>query len=569
MDEVHSQITIFDIRKDAYGILKQPLFIKCINELYGTKPLLNESELENKIKELRKMGFSKIIPNTRFQINVLRFDQDPNLDLLPNSVKYAIHDNGIDPTEYNHNLKIIWNPGSYLDPANRTKQCDIHYHTPLNNTHFSYLGLDAIEYMTPEVSANSSEYSINIKFTFDTQPIKFKFNAVSLNSKNTNTGKYLLGNNCKNNWFRTNTTITNKNVIEGKKYILCKEIGDTLQAYYAYLFIHTRKLDPNSVCLFTSDNIITLRCRLLGVPVITLDHAKYNEGVYESFYFPLPGIITPAMQKLYLSNCLDHNNSVIDHLKKILGGKEVYAKLDASHPLHLHPSVHMFLRKYIQKIEAINSKLKSTDTTYYTIMEYKNLMNKYSAPHLIYINNDTYYLYTTIVKNMYFTTEGKTLLEYLSVQSGGGNTTPFLSPKSFLYATNPNESFENYLPDKQLKRLLFLMFQKTNKSVYDAIMHTESLYNILCHSFNYIGKVFLREDFLVPIVNLYEKKDSMTFQEFSIYAYNWETSLFGSSTIFIGDVDFSDPEKKDNILVKYTLYGIAGGYKTRKRRRFT
>lgn len=273
------------------------------------------------------------------------------------------------------------------------------------------------------------------------------------------------------------------------------------------------------------------------------------------------------MQELYLSNCLIHNNSVINHLTKILKGAEVYASLDDLQPMRLPQSVHMFLNKYIQKIQTINAKLKDMDTTYYTIMEYKILLERWSAPHLIYINNDKYYLYNTIPKNQYLSTNDKSLLEYLSVQSGGGKTKPVLSPRNFLYATNTDETFENYLPDKQLKRILFIMFQKTNESVYDAIMHTESLYNILCHSFNYIGKVILREDFLIPIVKLYEKNDSMTLQEFSKYAYNWETSVFGSSEIFTGDVDFRGPESKPTTPSKMPLYGIAGGRKTRKRRK--
>jgi hypothetical protein len=106
-----------------------------------------------------------------------------------------------------------------------------------------------------------------------------------------------------------------------KKYILFKELGDTTQAIFAkYIFDQTEgeneRYTTNNSCLFTLDNILAIRCKLLEVPCCAKDHSKDDQSNEKHrrflFFRPIEDIndVIRTRNILHINETIKHNESV-------------------------------------------------------------------------------------------------------------------------------------------------------------------------------------------------------------------------------------------------------------------
>ena len=248
--------------------------------------------------------------------------------IIPN-VEYAFIDaaHGLKKLkEYNSNMQILETPASYVDPATRPPAT--HYNIIPDNipvAHDDTAGLGVKKILTeigfPNVSfiaeKTGNEYNIRIDFLNPTTPPNLFILSARVN-RDGNITLFHSENNVDNNiqWFSGNS-IKNQYISENPTkqsnidfFVLCKELGDTLQVVILKYLIdikynhnHTVITSKNS-SLFTIDRWVAARSALLGVPCI-----YYNDSV-RTLISPLSPV---ELQKIFFNTLLTNtitNNEV-------------------------------------------------------------------------------------------------------------------------------------------------------------------------------------------------------------------------------------------------------------------
>lgn len=263
---LHKVLNRIDVEKDAVKCIKKiseglAFFRQIADMLFGKIGGYDAtySQIEDKIEKITEtsVGYPRMY-NT---------DNKYESNLLPDFISHSIQDSGLSPIFFNKDIIFVINPGSFLDPCKRTwdEYTELYgfdkvltkentfniVQLPVNNLHCKQL--------------KDNKYEFVIDFGFKTIYTLFDSGLLPVN---TDAIEYfsIRGNSAKNEWF-------NKNKIDehdkGRLLILCKELGDTLQALYAKFFIMEQLYsNRNKLCLFTCDKLLARRCQLLGVPVI-------------------------------------------------------------------------------------------------------------------------------------------------------------------------------------------------------------------------------------------------------------------------------------------------------------
>lgn len=251
--------------------------------------------------------------------------------LLPETYQYAFHDSGDPPFTIQGGITQILTPGSYIDPFKRLKQG---IRLPINGT------TDLTQYGFPGLKFNWEWNKPNS----DDCTIRLQMNDIDItetrDSTHEHVGKtidYFAGNPIKNKWFNDHENDRTSPILDAKKYILCKELGDTTQATFARYLFETQptKYTTTNSCLFTLDDVLSLRCRLLGVPCCAKDHGKTatlaeddqagepdpNEKHFRLlFYTPMEDIeeIKRTRNTIQIRECIKHNESMKTAINRIL-----------------------------------------------------------------------------------------------------------------------------------------------------------------------------------------------------------------------------------------------------------
>jgi len=210
------------------------------------------------------------------------------INKLPDLVNYAFHDSGYSPVQVKPNIKQIVTPASYIDPGTRAKMGDEGVELRGTGIEISdelrLLGFEkAIRNFKGTLQKGNN---IEIEMTFPNDTI---YSVVRTpNNKNYDTSEsntdFFPGNTKKNEWLQENSKEMSL-INAAKQYILCKEMGDTLQVVYAKIIMG----EPNmEYCMFTTDHVIAARCRELGVPVCIQDREKQFVDIGKcNYYTPL------------------------------------------------------------------------------------------------------------------------------------------------------------------------------------------------------------------------------------------------------------------------------------------
>ncbi len=519
------------------------LFTYCANELFGNHKTYN-GQLKYITETLENYNKGKIGNYNSYDNKYINF--------LPFNITRGIYDTGINPININNSIKIINTPASYIDTAIKIKHNEeCCFSDILTSSIFKILGIDNITQLRNVDNGNTMNTSI--VFNFD------KTNNITINpifNKLINNilvrPQYFKGNSIKNEWFNKNvlkTSIHGKEqyktdiINEGKIYLLCKLLGDLLQAYYCKLYLDKLpKEKRNSCCIFTLDNILRLRSILLNIPV--LYNIDKGMNLLETTYHTSDPNINMQFKKLYYDIMKTHNDSIIVNINNVLTIGYFYIQ---NNRININEKIKTTLVKFIKYINTKTIAAKELDNP---ILEtYRKLIYNYMGRHIFHkLDKDNVYICYTDIEVLFPGLDHLTdiiaqskhklsdiFLIYAGVQKGGDreNTVEYTIGSDYIfdYEINTDEEF-----NLKIKKLLF---ENPGEGVKLSIYYTASkyefvdnwdkfdaIYNIYNNIFNfyiYNGKTIMNLDFLEKVFTLYadNKLSKMKPDEFDRMIEEW------------------------------------------------
>ena len=339
-DKIHTYISYYDMIKDASEGSKRittengkKLLAAAVNTLLNNNPIPPFSNDEFKKAIRRKVLASTDYPEP-FRVSELQHPLFEYNDKLPEYITTGIQEVG-DPNKFRKGIPVALTLASYLDPGPRSYS-DIKFPesgpTNITNKQLNDIGLHQIQSITGQYDSSiGAKATINFYFE-DNFDIRFKDVAHPVGDN----GPYFEGNRVKNEWFDDNE-LSKDTIIGAKKFVICKEIGDTLQVYLAKKLAET-KSDQRSVCLFSSDITVEIRSRLVGVSAVSKQWTERDKHDYSTYFF------YPSDHKL-------------DNPANVLANKKAMAKNAIANVIKINKQI----RKSIQ--EAISDGFTIRGTT--------------------------------------------------------------------------------------------------------------------------------------------------------------------------------------------------------------
>ena len=515
MQNVHKFLSRIDITKDAKeppSIVSSKLFNYCANMLFGNMGPYEKSK-ETIIEYVNKN--TTHIPIGFKIIDIINNDNVYPYVILQN-ITYAVQDSGIAPNTLVKDIKYIVSPGSVLDPCARNKTDVLYYGFDkfLSEKIFRAISFNHIKSLY--ISKNKLTNIINIDFLFNKNikiVIDKEYKIID--------GDYVYfgGNTIKNNWFNTQTEIGNKEIIEGYTYILCKELGDTLQALYTRFYMNESKSN-NNVCLFTSDILLCLRCRLLNVPVVV---KNYYHGLNDFMYYPNKSNMDLSMKYIELDKLRSQNNSIIYHIDTLLKKGTFFLN---TIKLSINEQSKKLFESIKKSLQQYTTYTESLDTTFTDYMLYCKLINQYKANHILTDKNGIYYLYNVsllypnlkkdilnidIIKNS-SSNLFKLIIDIygLSDKKYGGDSYSHLDEhleKNDTYITNREYRHEEENSTTMIKRILYTTCRDkySDASIVELYLIVENIYNIIFNYFDYLHQVCYNEEFIDELVEYFDR----------------------------------------------------------------
>lgn len=520
MLELHRRLNRADVSKDAKNtrvvVTNDVLFDTCADNLFGRPAQTYAPELKAikaSIDGICKMTHGKIFPKAR--IPILRHPLDSYTHVLPDNVMYAIQDSGLAPEEFKHDLKFVITPASYLDSAGRSGfDDDIYFgfNAVLTQKQLQTLGIHHIQTITP-VLRESNTCDVHLNFTFGKElRVQFNnaFSAVRGNKE------FFAGNPTKNNWFNTTRSLSTNAIETGQMLILCKEIGDTLQAYYGKQFERSLgRTGSNKVCLFTSDSILTLRCRMLDLPVVVLDAEKKELKQYECFYYPSAGIVDKDIQDVFQQYVCNHNTSVLHVIDRVL--HQGMLLLDNCR-VALNARIRQTFSNLKNNIHTLTTySVRRMDTSYLTIQQYKEQITPFIVDHLFDSTLNVLPVAKLCPASAH-TFPGGDFKSYIrSISTGRADHHGGGEPPTANIANNGNR-----LAD-QLRQELYEILQALFPEDSENVWRKEVLFNDLFRMFFYVGEVTLDRSFLQEYV---QSAQPMSLSDFKTLYVTWKKKTF-------------------------------------------
>lgn len=520
---IHQLLNIIDCMKDvihvstAYKMNKQALtgFALCIQYLFSSNNISYMS------------GYSKVHINTQlfnkmnpieFTIKKLNNDINKFISVIPYNITYAIQDSGMSPIRYNNSIINIITAGSYIDPCPRNNLGILdNLNTTITESEFKLLGFNnVVQLNTFQQADNNCLISILLKNgTYINTIINNKFKPIAGDIN------YFKGNSIKNNWFNNNT-ISDTNINIGVSYILCKELGDTMQAYY-FKRLNDKEIYKNKTSLFTCDKLLTLRCRLFRIPVILTSSSKDE---YICKFYPGTNSMTDSMKAVYYNQLINHNNTVVENIQNVIIDTEF--KINTL-LIKVNNNIKNFLNNIIANINQIMDIIKIINTSDMNYEEYRILLESLSAIHLFRKIDDKYVLHDNIsklfpvydnkmgtIKDIIFESN-KTLnelfLSQITEQTGGSYENLHIEieeKKDFRIDREYGEEYDDELNIILCRKIYIILKDNIYKVKNDEkdklnniVFKTYTIFNILYHYFSYAGGLITRDSFLKDLIIKY------------------------------------------------------------------
>lgn len=317
-----------ELSSDILSTIIQPLFFPDfipIPDLFTEGCRINESHVRDSLKEIvtTKSSFLKPFIDHTTAYRILTAKDKIHMEQSIGGDRVYIHDLHVSFDAGRGDIVespiYVITPGSIFDPACRatpqTKGMDVRvvdtifWALPLK--YIQQLGLDTL--ITDEIHMTDTKetYIITIP-TKKIGEIKCSFDKQSLNV--IPPPDYCEGNAIKNAFIARNST----NKVECSKYILCKELGDTLQVIWIrYLLDKFReagnpRIKEDTIVITTNDDTVLYRALVNEVPVI---HTSVD-GIW---YYHTSEINRNSSLLAWIPETLDRlNKRVIYNIKSIL-----------------------------------------------------------------------------------------------------------------------------------------------------------------------------------------------------------------------------------------------------------
>jgi hypothetical protein len=494
---LHRMLNRVDAEKDAFLcetpiIRNANLFRSYANKLFGSMPKSSYTESLNYIYSVMQ----SFEAHDSREILIRNYTKTSSLEFLPSEIKYGIQDAGISPLRFRSDLRLLITPGSYMDPASRQQGATLcGFNRGLDERTLLKIGMPFITRIEAQLQSDKTcminilikdRPSISVLFGPDFRPVSGQI-------------QYFMGNKTKNTYIDSSSV----SELEASNYIICKELGDTLQAVYGKLCQSIIIGGEESLCLFTNDSILALRSKLLQLQVVfNMQQGKIDRIFY---HYPVMTNITDSFIDLWKKNLQAHNTSVIKGIQDmILEGS--YLLISGGKIVFKNNSIIMnVLVKYMRKIKTLTQ-------TFMTINPYTMTIEEYQRK--IYMHQKPYFFIGSVLNTIILSLPEISDVERNALMTGddgrgmrGGGALPeYIFDREDDNYTVDREYDDSDMPYVRVGRALFVALREkyTGDSVSTLCHKVESISSMLYLYFNYMG-ITSYEDMLIDwIVREYD-----------------------------------------------------------------
>lgn len=534
-DAIKSDVRITDSNIGLFHYYADGLFGKLPESLYDK----SVEFIMSRISTFQSVE-SKYVKITNYQNNKHSIQE-----ILPKTIKYGIQDAGTSPTSFQSSIELVVTPGSYIDRCSRSNSSTkFGFNFNLTRNDFKILGFPIFYNMKPTLNSTTDYCKITFEEAFNTKTVEVEFN----NKFEAIRGDvdYFMGNHTKNRMFNQHKV----NNESGYKFIILKELGDTLQAYYGVKFCSTNNVDKNSICLFTNDSNLSLRCQILFLPV--LFHVNC-EKIHKNFYYnPVMNTIQKDFVNMWKSNVVENNKDVIKSINAVIA-QQSFA-LSNGKIIHFasNPVIKTILHKLIHEIVHFTKLFLETTITFTHPEHFRRYSHLFQALHVfngITLNNCVKFLFMEhSTSKPEFQTSLNQLFEVIG-HSGGGDI-----DDNIQYDISECDYIDSLEPDKEYESRIYtqheLYTQLSAKYPELSINHicliVDSIHNMLYHYFGYMGESTCHPEFCKHVIDLYDSNSlQMPLEDFEVQYKIWHESVRDKSDesylwekIFVGQVDY-------------------------------
>ncbi len=530
LQELHRSLSRLDVEKDALQASEYikpnhlPFFHHIADNLFGDLLVISYKRNGNTISARDSLQRSVILFNTLLQKHkairprILQADNYTDLGrtfaALAPGITEAVHDCGISPRTINADIRIVLNPGSYIDPGSRTPYVDCDESVGFNEHPISLEALGFPNLQRFEAILNR-DGSCQIQFVHRMKTHHFTFD-----SNYKTIFPYFHGNAVKNAWFNAMTTTREDVSYEtGELYVLCKELGDTLQVAYAQQRNEYNGI-RNKVCVFSNDMNVGLRSILMQVPACISKSSETGKKTFQ--YHPAMDDIAISWKKLEADAVEAHNQRSINDINQVLNYGGFYTQTDKYIRFTRTSPIANMLREAIQQIQQQTRIFMSKPADAMNLATYSKLASVYKASRLFnkrvlnVSNRATFVEYdgrTHIFPKPFpfieqFMTGGGNL-----VGDGGVEVTEGIVPeysvdkRQYDYTSPEPLEPETHLPPTYVLHGLYSLlrerFTTNEKSDIHLRYMTEDIHSKLVQFYGFTGTPMWSRDFLQLIISAY------------------------------------------------------------------
>jgi hypothetical protein len=269
-------------------------------------------------------SYSEWIANKVNSIQILRAAHSTGHSQRPQGL-YVSQDSG-SPDVVANPIMIV-TPGNILDPAGKTKKgatfvVDRFGTLPFAN--IQRLGLDTV--ITGDItmthrggSPTTGTYTVTIPTNLERDPITGTFDARTF--KAAEGSEYFKGNETKNVYIQEFAErVAGRTEVACKKYILCKELGDTLEVEWLNVLIETpgSEYTRENLVIITCDTVVFWRCIINGISVIFTKNGRTQYYGARQVDAAQRQAIEAAFILSIRKEVINHNQAVIDTLQAVI-----------------------------------------------------------------------------------------------------------------------------------------------------------------------------------------------------------------------------------------------------------
>ena len=299
---------------------------------------------------------------------IIRESHSSGSDPRPTGL-YVSQDTG--PNDVITNPNFIITPGTLLDPASKTKiGADFSLIQKYPSLPIDYIRRLKLDHIMTDISgsknAANTEFTITIKTTIGdgaAGTISTKLNANFDPLSEAGDGTYFTGNPTKNKYILDNqatlTTVATRDAV--KKYLLVKELGDTLQVQWLnYIFDNLVGGDPynrGNTVIITNDNVVLYRGLINKVAVILTYMGKTRLYKSREGNAAAQAAIDASLMATIRSETIRHNLSVIKVIQDVItkgAGDEAWVGGNKWYKAETKTFALRYLRKLKEKLENLN-----------------------------------------------------------------------------------------------------------------------------------------------------------------------------------------------------------------------